>query len=231
MECAITESLVLNTGLEPITGYTLVRLLGLDRLPPAEQALRDRALNMELARIKEQLAEVAAADRLATKPVSEAIEDYDRRIAAVKANRHLITEALTEDDLVAVGLRIMANREGELALRLNTLHMNGYMRPGTLARMPLSGGTPREVTENVQDADWSGDGEKMAIVRLVPETSHWRLEYPVGKVLYDDSYALFFHPLGVIALLRQRAGVALDQRHRSPAYAHYNTGAAGPALD
>jgi hypothetical protein len=25
-------------------------------------------------------------------------------------------------------------------------------------------------------------------------------------------------------------GVALDQRHRSPAYAHYNTGAAGLAL-
>lgn len=117
MVAVLTTGFVLFTLLvNGLSLQALVRLLGLDRLPPAEQALRDRALNMELARIKEQLAEVAAADRLATKPVSEAIEDYDRRIAAVKANRHLITEALTEEDLVAVGLRIMANREGELAL-------------------------------------------------------------------------------------------------------------------
>jgi monovalent cation:H+ antiporter, CPA1 family len=42
-------------------------------------------------------------------------EEYDMRIAAVKAQRHLISEALTAEDLVAVGLRIMATREGELA--------------------------------------------------------------------------------------------------------------------
>ena len=58
--------------------------------------------------------------------------------------------------------------------------------PGTLARVPLSGGTPREVLENVQDADWAADGENMAVVRFVPESSHWRLEYPVGKVLFDS---------------------------------------------
>ena len=62
----------------------------------------------------------------------------------------------------------------------------GYARVGTLARVPLSGGTPREVLENVQDADWAADGENMAVVRFVPENSHWRLEYPVGKVLLDS---------------------------------------------
>jgi eukaryotic-like serine/threonine-protein kinase len=39
---------------------------------------------------------------------------------------------------------------------------------------------------NVQDADWAADGENMAVVRFVPETFHWRLEYPVGKVLFDS---------------------------------------------
>jgi dipeptidyl aminopeptidase/acylaminoacyl peptidase len=39
--------------------------------------------------------------------------------------------------------------------------------------------------DNVQDADWAADGQSMAVVRYVPETSHWRLEYPVGKVLFD----------------------------------------------
>ena len=50
----------------------------------------------------------------------------------------------------------------------------------------MSGGTPREVLDNVQDADWAADGQNMAVVRFVPENSHWRLEYPIGKVLFDS---------------------------------------------
>src|SRR6266852_2992235 len=59
------------------------------------------------------------------------------------------------------------------------------MRARSLARVPMSGGTPREVIKNVQDIDWAADGESMAIIRYVPENSHWRLEYPIGKVLLD----------------------------------------------
>jgi Tol biopolymer transport system component len=77
------------------------------------------------------------------------------------------------------------SKAGELAVRLNTIFYGGYARSGTLARVPLSGGTPREMLDNVQDADWAADGENMAVVRYVPENSHWRLEYPVGKVLFD----------------------------------------------
>jgi eukaryotic-like serine/threonine-protein kinase len=77
------------------------------------------------------------------------------------------------------------SKGGELAVRLHTVFHGGYARSGTLARVPLSGGTPREVLDNVQDADWSADGDALAVVRYVPETSHWRLEYPVGKVLLD----------------------------------------------
>ena len=47
------------------------------------------------------------------------------------------------------------SKSGELAIRLNTVRYGGYARSGTLARLPLSGGTPREVLENVQDADLS----------------------------------------------------------------------------
>jgi WD40 repeat protein len=78
------------------------------------------------------------------------------------------------------------SKNGEMAIRLNTVGYGGYARSGTLARVPLSGGTPREVLDNVQDADWSADGESMAVVRYMPENSHWRLEYPVGKVLIDS---------------------------------------------
>ena len=77
------------------------------------------------------------------------------------------------------------SKNGELAIRLNSHNLGGYAAAGTLARVPLSGGTPREVLDNVQDVDWAADGEKMAVVRYSPENSHWRLEYPIGKVLIN----------------------------------------------
>jgi eukaryotic-like serine/threonine-protein kinase len=78
------------------------------------------------------------------------------------------------------------SKNGELAIRLRSRYLDGYARAGMLARVPLSGGTPRELIDNVGDADWAADGEKMAVVRYVPENNHWRLEYPVGNALVDS---------------------------------------------
>ncbi|MGA3088308.1 MAG: serine/threonine-protein kinase [Acetobacteraceae bacterium] len=64
------------------------------------------------------------------------------------------------------------SKGGELAIRLNTVGHGGYARTGTLARVPLSGGTPREVLDNVGDADFSTNGDSMAIIRYVPENNH-----------------------------------------------------------
>jgi hypothetical protein len=97
------------------------------------------------------------------------------------------------DDTVSreLGLKhamlLSISKTGELAVRLHTTFMDGYARRGTLARVPLGGGTPREVLENVQDADWSADGANLAIVRYVPENNHWRLEYPIGHILIDGT--------------------------------------------
>ena len=72
---------------------------------------------------------------------------------------------------------------GELAVSLNRRYIFGYEQVGTLARVPLGGGAPREVLENVQDADWSPDGTSLAVARHAGNRS--RIEYPIGKVLYD----------------------------------------------
>ncbi len=77
------------------------------------------------------------------------------------------------------------SKSGELAVRLNSVNLGGYEQAGTLARIPMSGGAPRELLDNVQDADWAADGENLAVVRFIPQTGHWRLEYPVGKILFD----------------------------------------------
>ena len=54
---------------------------------------------------------------------------------------------------------------------------------GTLARAPLAGGAPRELLENVTSADWSPDGKELAAIHVVEGRD--RLEYPLGKVLYE----------------------------------------------
>ena len=81
---------------------------------------------------------------------------------------------------------LSVSKGGELAIRLNPVNHGGYARSGTLARVPLSGGTPRELLDNVGDADFSANGDSMAIVHYLPENNHWRLEYPIGKVLLDS---------------------------------------------
>src|SRR5262249_6156110 len=65
-------------------------------------------------RIKQQLAGVAASDRLAPEPMARMNEAYEKRIAAVEAQRD-VDSGLGPEDLVYVGLRILATHEGELA--------------------------------------------------------------------------------------------------------------------
>jgi Tol biopolymer transport system component len=74
---------------------------------------------------------------------------------------------------------------GELALSLNRHYLIGFEAAGILARVPLAGGAPRELLENVQDADWTPDGNNLAVTLHVGNRS--RLECPIGKVLYDTA--------------------------------------------
>ena len=55
---------------------------------------------------------------------------------------------------------------------------------GTLARVPLNGGAPRELLPQVEAADWSPTGQ-LVVVRRIGDKS--RLEFPVGKVLYESN--------------------------------------------
>jgi serine/threonine protein kinase/dipeptidyl aminopeptidase/acylaminoacyl peptidase len=74
---------------------------------------------------------------------------------------------------------------GEMAVLLNRRRLDFYMGLGTLARMPIMGGAPREILENVVQADWSPDGKELAVVHDVGDRR--RLEYPIGKVLYETT--------------------------------------------
>jgi len=71
---------------------------------------------------------------------------------------------------------------GELLVALNRRVLSYWASVGTLARVPITGGTPRPILEDVQDADWAPDGSTFAVAHFAG--NEFRLEYPAGKVLY-----------------------------------------------
>lgn len=74
------------------------------------------------------------------------------------------------------------SRTGELAILLHPSEKDGG---GTLARVPVTGGVPREILENVSAASWSPDGQSLAVVHRVGGKR--RLEFPIGTVLVDKN--------------------------------------------
>jgi eukaryotic-like serine/threonine-protein kinase len=93
-------------------------------------------------------------------------------------------ESLQSRSLELPGAEILAvSSTGELAVLLRSQQVRSYIHTGTLARMPLAGGAPREILDEVQWADWSPDGNSLAVVRDAGGQN--RLEFPVDKVLYQ----------------------------------------------
>jgi len=96
--------------------------------------------------------------------------------------------------------------KGEMAVLINARFVHQRLFIGTLARVSLGSTAPRELLEDVRQADWSPDGTELAIIRMVDGKD--RLEFPIGKVLYEtagylsdlrvsprgDRIALFEHP-------------------------------------
>ena len=71
---------------------------------------------------------------------------------------------------------------GELAVLLQP-QASGHAETGTLARVSLAGGAPREVLEEIQSADWTPDGSALALVRAVGGRN--TLEFPANRVIYQ----------------------------------------------
>jgi WD40 repeat protein len=75
---------------------------------------------------------------------------------------------------------------GEMAISLGRrLLLGGNETVGTLARVPFSGGAPREILEDVAQADWDSSGNQLAVARIVK--GRYRLEFPIGQVLYETN--------------------------------------------
>ncbi len=89
-------------------------------------------------------------------------------------------------------------------LSLSSTGELAMLKKGTLMQMPFAGGMPREILEDVQEADWSPDGKSLMVCH-----SRKIIEFPIGKALYKSDHVVFnprFSPKGdQIAFIEMRA--------------------------
>jgi serine/threonine protein kinase/Tol biopolymer transport system component len=116
----------------------------------------------------------------------------------------------------------------ELAIDLKTSTVDH-----ALARVPFAGGSPRVLLGGHRYADWSPDGNNLAVMRWA------RIEYPIGKLLYrtdarmhylrfspDGKYLAFFEanePYGSIIIMDQNGN---RKKLGPPMFWNYVTGLA-----
>jgi eukaryotic-like serine/threonine-protein kinase len=82
------------------------------------------------------------------------------------------------------GELLSISSSGEMLVLRNVQEVFAYARIGELDQMPVAGGGPRPITDNVQDASWGPDGS-IAVCRYVNQ--RYRLEYPLGKSLFETT--------------------------------------------
>ncbi len=80
---------------------------------------------------------------------------------------------------------LAVSSSGEMAVLQPVDNRFLFVSRGTLGQVPLTGGSPRQLAESVDWADWSTDGATLAAVRNV--NGKQRLEFPLGHVLYETA--------------------------------------------
>ena len=106
------------------------------------------------------------------------------------------------------GLVLSVSSKDEVAVKLGRFlgrRTWGKDERGTLARVSLAGGAPRDLLEGVAAADWDDEGRDLAVLH------EGRLEYPIGHVLYAPEgqiYAVRSVPGGRFVVVEDQEGPA-----------------------
>jgi Tol biopolymer transport system component len=110
---------------------------------------------------------------------------YSAKLSAGAPDTYSIREDYPASTPVGLGgaLVLAISRQGQMAVVVRPKYFAHYLWGGTLATSPLGGTAPRELLENVVDADWGPDGNELAIIDRGKDK--WRLQYPIGKILLE----------------------------------------------
>jgi len=101
-----------------VNGTTLrlvISLLGLDRLSPKDEALRDRILALSYGEAREAARQIAQTHALSTPAVAQVISSYEARTAPENAGE-IGKQNLSERDGLAIALVALGNQERILVL-------------------------------------------------------------------------------------------------------------------
>ena len=99
---------------------------------------------------------------------------------------------------------LFAASAAELAISLGCIDRYIGHCQGTLALAPISGGAPREISENVLGADWTADNNQMAVLRAVQ--GKYQIEFPTGNTVYEST-----HPLGYLRISPNGKSIAFGE--------------------
>ena len=102
------------------------------------------------------------------------------------------------------GFLLTVSNKDELGMLL-TNERASYAAPGTFARVPAIGGTPRPLIEGVTYADWSADGEHIAIQR-----ANGPCEFPIGRAVTTNCALPRVSPDGKNVAFSTRNGLVVQ---------------------
>src|SRR5579864_3605268 len=205
---------VLATGLVLFTllvnGTTLratIRLLGLDRLSPLNQALRDHVLALSRADVGDALRTIARDHSLAPSALQRVIEPYETSISAA-ATMDALRPALTGRDRLTVGLVALANQERALVL-------------AALAERTASPATVQVLLNNAALLiEAANGGGRLAYQRIARKL----LEFPPGFRVAYFLYRYFGTERLLAARLADRFEMLLTTRFAIERLLHFSDG-------
>lgn len=110
---------------------------------------------------------------------------YSGSLGGAPPDTYIIRDNYPESVSAGLGGAIVlaVSRTDQLAVLVRARQFIHREYFGTLATVSLGGGAPREMLENVEEADWSPDGSEMAVMTGNPQEFTLQMEYPIGKVL------------------------------------------------
>ncbi len=103
-----------------------------------------------------------------------------------------------------VNSTLFAVSSSEMAISVGCKDRYIGLCQGTLGLVPVAGGSPREIAEDVLAGDWTADGNEMAVIRQVG--GKYRVEFPRGKVIYESN-----HTLGYLRIAPRSDAVAFAE--------------------
>ena len=93
-------------------------------------------------------------------------------------------------DLQLQHARIMSiSRAGDMAVLFGPQNITHTWGVRTLARIPMAGGSRRDVLSGVVDADWIPGTDALAVVRDSGGNRPWTVEFPAGTTVYETRAA------------------------------------------